>query len=733
MITPTLAESDLRPFSDPATAFELDEGHRDIRIKLVRDGRQLEYMINRETGELNARHDHDRAYSSLTSLIASSDFANIRQLAATQRRMYQSYMDTPWIEAEGRLVDTLHDGERISGEALIRRLLGSGGLTTSDPELRLSILVIDGPAGIGKTTLIQRSAAQRAAAYERHNSNPPLLHVTSRGRRLTNLSDALAQATQSLRAKFTYDQIPVLVRRNLIQIAIDGFDELVDADGYKDAWFALQAFFEDVGHGGPILLAGRNTFFDQQGFLNRLMRVRDRIDLVQLHLADVSVDAARDYLRAYGWSDETLDDAASPLRSDEYIRRPFFLTSIAEFGSWDAFEPPNETVRGFLVNRLVEREANLTVEKVALDRSTVETRLFDIFSETALEMLDNESDNADVELVAFLTELTFGSDVDSRDLAKLSSKAGSFAPFEPDERPGRVRFRHSEVLNYFASIGLISRIASDDIPRFIRRGVVGGDLQETFADVFLTIDAGLAQAFVSALLECIRRFSDETFSGNLVALLFASASRSEGHERIADSALINELRLPNVAIDSRLSDSTINVLDVRGSDVSKVRFENCVASRVVADKRAVFGFAVPTVHALQLQDNGESRLLYDRDAIDEWIQRSVMPEAHDRGTQYPYNAVGELLVKIARRARRQYYLKESEDDPGGLLMKDQNWPDLKTILDSEKRLKYRQDVSAKGPRAVYVHVVDTASLLDPEASLSSRRIWEAVRALRPTK
>jgi hypothetical protein len=151
--------------------------------------------------------------------------------------------------------------------------------------------------------LVHRARHQADAA-----ALPPILHVTSRGRRLSGLNDALAQSIDILRAKFTFDQTPTLIRHRLLQIAIDGFDELVDPDGYRDAWYALKDFFEEVGVGGPIILAGRDTFFDQQKFRTQLASSQYSFELNHVRLSPSSPSTARGWLKQQGWSEGDLSD-----------------------------------------------------------------------------------------------------------------------------------------------------------------------------------------------------------------------------------------------------------------------------------------------------------------------------------------------------------------------------------------------------------------------------------------
>jgi hypothetical protein len=75
--------------------------------------------------------------------------------------------------------------------------------------------------------------------------------VSAQGRALSNLKDALAAETGDLRATFTWDAIAPLTRRGLLVPIIDGFDELLGAAGYGDAFGSLREFLSDLNPDFP--------------------------------------------------------------------------------------------------------------------------------------------------------------------------------------------------------------------------------------------------------------------------------------------------------------------------------------------------------------------------------------------------------------------------------------------------------------------------------------------------
>lgn len=296
------------------------------------------------------------------------------------------------------------------------------------------VLLLDGPAGVGKTRLLERLTAQRASEYLRGKGRP-ILYVGSRGRRLSNLPDTLAGATQVLRTRFTYEHVPLLVRAGLIDLAIDGFDELVDADGYQDAWYALREFLGQLDGTGTCILAGRDTFFDQQGFLKRLQAVEGTIELIQAHLGPVSSAKAKEWLSERGWSsaDVDSDETADLLQPGSYLLRPYFLSQLSEVSGWQELADAG-SARAFLVARFIGRESEIVSQSVAISSEDARAGVSTMLQEAALDMAERESVEVDVEYLALLCEVAFSDVLKAEDVRKLQHKAGAvdLHPIRPE-------------------------------------------------------------------------------------------------------------------------------------------------------------------------------------------------------------------------------------------------------------------------------------------------------------
>lgn len=716
-------QRDLAPFADAATDIRLTESAKTSRLQFVRNAQPVEYLLVHQDGSLLARHSNDRKYVGIHSLLASTDFADIRNLIATQTRIHRNFDLERLISPEGEL-----DGKKLALQTLAR-LSSPAPRGTSQA---LTVLLIDGPAGVGKTSLIQRLLVQRARAAQDASAAPPILQVASRGKRLSSLDDVLAQSLQLLRAKFTFDQLPALIRHGLIQLAIDGFDELVDPDGYQDAWLALSEFFEKTQFGGPVILAGRDTFFDQQRFSEQLMTSSKQ--LFQIHharLSEVSQTKAKMWLSQQGWQAKDLDDPYTDLvlRPGSYTLRPYFLNELALAKSWQNIEARNLTPRAYLVEQFLKRESEILAEKVPLEPAEMKKRLASVFEEVAIEMADNETDAIDLSFLQMTVEMTFGGVLADTDVGKLRHKSGSLALLSSDAREGYRRFPHSEIAYHFLSLSLIRLVASGEPTRFLRRGVVGSDLLAILAEQFVSCDDALAAAFVAALEKSLaREASFDRLPENVASLLLTTLNREvEGH-----STSYTDLQAPNAFLFGDVAPSILDRVEIQRLDAAEanlvnVRFRNCQVLNLHVDETTLFGASAPAIHRLHVKmPKGGVRPIYDPSAIAAWI------ESHSAGAP-PKSTDNEvaiaLLDKVCRVMLRHHMIKDHETDHSGKLLRDPYWPEIERILSEADMIDRVYGKQTSGAQAPFVRVKDPFSILAHRGAGVTRAIWKKVAAI----
>lgn len=715
---------DLRLFADPATEVTQREVGGKLWVELVRDGKDRSYLIDIQSGGAIARHNENHAFSSVQSLLASEEFVNLRAMRATQRRLLASKRPDQYIDPEGQLI--YRDG--TTGQLNLQEFRAVLSSAESD---RLTLLLLDGPAGIGKTSLIERLVYERA---DPASSLPPLLHVVSSGSRLTDLNKALAHATQVLRSNMTFDQVPVLVRLGVLQVAIDGFDELVDPEGYKDAWSALRHFLAEVHTGGPIILSGRDTFFDQQSFEERLAGRISNLRLVQGRLQPVSVPSAEAFLKQRGWADSDMEAARSHdwFRPGSYQLRPFFLTQIGSQGGWTELQASHGSPQSFLVSRFVTREADIVARMVDITRESAEEALWDFYGILVEDMATSESEYVDEAYLALACELAFQNRVNVSDLNKLAFKAGSFGLLESDGSRGLRRLPHSELQNQFLARVLVRGLKdSAAVSAFLRRGVVSTALVEAFVDVMGSLPVNQALS----LRERLRRpISEESFAERLVsncsALVLATLARADLPRLELANVGISEAKIVGTAGDAALSDLSMAHLDVRGADLRAIAFQKCQVSALTTDPTTAFGSALPTVtHVLQVEEPSGIRFLRQPDEIATWLQTHA-PVKVEAGETVNLPLV-RYFDRLCRKFMRQHQIRNSASDEAYQLVRDPLWPVVREILGTRLEEDSRQ---AGGPNNTFYRLTKPDALLnptvkDPEAQTLRQKVVERAKEL----
>lgn len=719
MIPPNTDIRDLRLFADPATDFRAQESSDSARVQMIRDGAHRDYVIDQTSGRVTARHAGGRLHANVTALLASEEFADIRSLRATQRRVLQTKIVEHYIPPEGQL-------DRSGTSSDLDMDVFAAAANTRSHDL-LSILLLDGPAGIGKTSLIERIVYERTdpAALQ-----PPILHVTSSGGRLTDLPKALAHASQLLRSRVFFDQVPILVRRGILQVAIDGFDELVDPNGYKDAWFALREFLREVSCGGPIILAGRDTFFDQQSFQKRLAERIKNLDLASARLHPVSPRAARTYLRSRGWSDLDLDSAEEQewLKPGSYQLRPFFLAQIGGANSWLDLQTAHRSPQAFLVTRFVRREAEIVSRMVALEIESAETALWDFYGMIVEDMAAQEIDEVDDGFLALACEAAFSAHVAGDDLAKLMHKAGSFGLLETEGRLALRRFPHTEIENQFLARSIVRNLESSAaIASFMRRGTINMALSEAFADTFNALDPVRAKTILSKLqrLSAEEAFADR-LANNVVALLLAALTRAGlGDTLTLRSQTCNEARVFGVLAAAILDEVSLTRLDARGADLRDVEFINCSVAILTVDSATQFGTTFPAISTgLQLETAGAIVTVRDPAGIEKWfldhsIGVSITPSTAD--AELP---LVKYFDRVCRKFIRQHQIRNSVSDEAFFLLQDPMWPEVHRLLGGRLAAEIK---TAGGPRDVFYRLVRPDALLQPSKDdLESTHLRQAI-------
>jgi hypothetical protein len=711
-----IIQTDILPFADPGTAPSVTVNNSKIRVKIIRFGEERDYIFDTTNGKIESRHNNKK-FVNVASLLASEEFADLRAFANTQRQaLLSKKLDalippSGIIDPEGRGVDLSLE----SGRALLKPI----------QQDEVKVILLDGPAGVGKTSFIERMVFERCTDM----TLPPIFHITSKGRRLSNLPDAMGKTASDLNAKFRAEHIPILARNNVLQVAIDGFDELVQPDGYGNAWEAMKDFVRQMGANGPLILAGRDTFFDQQGVKKQFDN--QKVDLVTVRLREVTENEAQMWLLKCGWDLTQLQDAdVVEFFKRGYTRRPFFLTQIAKFNDFANIPAELGSPQAILVDSLLNREAKI-LEPVlpSLSREAIKKALSGVFEEIAVDMADREIDTVNLGFVEFLAEYAFTEIANENERNALTKKIGSAPLLEKGNGNSDCKFPHSEIQNHFLARALVSALLNAEPFPSLRAAVYGGDSVEAFADVFRTLSEEDAETVLFELQRLIKQDRHTfRFTANVSALLIATLVRKLDVQKTVELSdlVTGDVRVFDELSPATLTNVTIPHFDVRSTDLSALRFVETGVALLIADESTRFGDTWPSVNAIQINSNGSIVTEYAKENIGNWLKehsRSVLEYSNSDEVNSP---LVKLFDRLCRRFVRQHYIRDNIRDDAYVLLSDKLWPVLRDLLTQEGYLltTLRKDISGSGDN--FYHMKYPEKLLSPGDDQAARRVRDLV-------
>lgn len=672
-------------------------------IKFTQNAIPIEIKVAKDNSSVvESRGGSKRTYPSYRALLASSGFGNIKRLADAQRAFIKQ--EAPYIESKSSHLPivgalSIHgksDGQTGTLVEKIDKWLSQANESGSVGK-NIHALVVDGPAGIGKTHLIRLLAFERNEGYGA-GSPAPILHVQSRGRKLTTLNDVLAGTLQALRLTLTFDQVPVMVRHGLLLVAIDGFDELADPHGYETAWGSLRDFVEELDGRGLIILAGRDTFINAES-IRRSVALLDSDNTIAAHLRPLHPQEARDWLMAKRWAAPRVDQLESLglFEENSYALRPFFLAKISDVSKdGRSFNEFSEAPLTNLINAMLDREAKLAARKVAgVDFAAIYR---EFLMEVARDMADSEVESIDVSTLSLIAEMVFSKHLSGDDLAISINRASSISLLEGDAKSGTRAFPHTEVLNFFLSLAYAELIVAGDYPKSVRRGIVGRDFLSTFSDVLTAEKKSAVKDFCIAAQDALdRRLLDGRGGRNVCSLLLSVLDVDVLDSDFRLSAQqVDEGLVRGTLPSGSLSSVDFSMLDVRGGDLSRASFINCSISQLIVDEATKLPTEFPRPGQLMVDDGGSVESL-GQDSVPHWIEKhTVSREVLSKSGPHWL-----LFERICRAIMRQFWIRSAGDDPAARLLARDEWYGIKKVLETEGVLKTRTNVAVGGPKSEF--------------------------------
>ena len=717
-----LIHSDLVPFADFGTEVpEQRATESGYRFTLTRNETEWTILVGMDQRiTLSGPADQKQFFPSAASMFAGPAFGDLDRWSR-----HQAYVSTK----PGRIpimgtLRTAEDGvsDSVVSDLDVEKLDEYLATYRSDMANDTSlILVVDGSAGSGKTTVIQDLTHRRANAWRR-SLNPLVLHVESRGRVLQNLRDLLAFSLQTLRVTVTYDQVVPLVRHGLVMLAIDGFDELADPTGYQTAWAQLNELIEHTRGRATLVMAGRESFISRVRVESALPAYRREDDRMPLFSIDeVRPQDAKRWLQGLGWTNADFSlPAIEPIfERGSYALRPVFLSQFRHLK--DEIQDRDEIVSdllSFLVERMLDRESSKFTEAGNGDElPRIRRFLKRLLQEIARDLAENQVSAIPNENLRWIAEFV-ASGLFSPDFVNiLVNRAESVAFLTPDARSGHTRFSHEQISIHFLAQESLRAITDGEIPKYVRRNIFGQEVLEGFARAAESLEIDEAHQFVTACKKQFVAFGDvDRSKRNLAALaIVVSCMVDVQFEEPLhfDNVDLGEILIPADAAPVTFSKVVVGTLYARNVDLTSIVWDNSEIVTIFADEFTVFEDGVPLPAVMELP----GRTLRNPEEIKDWL-RPAAPSADAKGSIASAKNV-DLLKRIDRY--RHFWLREdlnTADRSARKIISDRNWERVRRVL-MEKQLIVERTVSALGPHAKFIHFRNSVNKFAEDRELIS--------------
>jgi hypothetical protein len=474
------------------------------------------------------------------------------------------------------------DALSTSGPSQLDGLIQTVDMAVESNRGQTLVVFVAGEAGIGKTRAMSEVALNRAREVEAagdadpDSGKPLYLFVTSRGQEQDSLDRVVNAAVVNTR-NLREDAVKALCRNGLMVLFIDGFDELLGGNVYRDPVGSLRKWIEALGGRGVILVSARSSYY--------LNRYRASIDK---QVGQHSLAVAHKLAELRRWDDPRLAEFLSyyglpekiTLGSDDrkLLGLPFFAHVYVD--QLLKGKPSDAPLPEILLTQYLAREADKLDDPSAGVQDGGDlagplpenapllstTQLRKLFEAVALLMAGNSQREVLLEDLEWAAQLALDAEqLDSRIRERLIALCG----LEPgtSQQDQRFRFQHELFFDYFLAGHIGRLLEQEDQPG----GQIVGDLSS----------AQLRPATVAEIV----RTSEEALE-RFLRSSDASPDRVAEHQRDVLNVNLGNLWIELAQVTGRIEAVTLDGvslenLDLSNVDCKAVRLEGCELQTLV--------------------------------------------------------------------------------------------------------------------------------------------------------
>ncbi|MCP4676293.1 MAG: NACHT domain-containing protein [Deltaproteobacteria bacterium] len=717
---------DLPGFADPGTDPIVEVTRDTIASRWIQRGRDRaeKFRLTRDQDFRWLKDDHKP--STYSQFLSSEAMADFEQLASALLRGFPP--EPYYVPTAAVNFGDAENNEQTGDSSQVLLASVTQALDLEKEAGRTTLVFLKGDAGSGKTTLLRECTRAQADRYRKGEESFLFLYVSAKGRALSNLRDALAGELQDLRAGFTRDAVPALVRNRLIVPIVDGFDELLGAAGYGDAFGSLQQLLMELEGLGVLIVAARSSFYDVE-FLpirpeNIASASASAFQLQPIGLLPWGASELQQYiLKVRSREDIGTDDqrALEHLSASDrrLLGKPFFASIFPSYV--DSQRRRELSLTAYLVESYIVREAEKIVDRDGKPLVTPDQhQLF--FREAAEFMWSNESRNLTQEELATLAEIVadeadLNVDAAKQFVTKITSYAGFKAARSGAEQ--RFQFEHEIYFDYFlAEMLRIGLKAGRSLDSFLDRGLLAEEV------IRICVDKESSMAWLDRVQSIPRRGvlqdNRRRNAGAIAAQCFVELSHIVDREFSTLSFVhchFGNTQFKNVKFDA------CSFIDVH---FEGTYFENCSSTGCSFESLVVSNNTHIDIEGLQPGQNvfsltvaGENWLFSPSDIRDA-LRRVSAPIKPEEDLIPKYTSRGASVVRLLQRLAQVYRrtnLVCLQDENLRGIFRDKHWRVLRAMLTTHGILSEERREASGNPKTFLRPQVRMKDLMKYELNL----------------
>ncbi len=321
-------------------------------------------------GPAMRRKDTEESWIAVTTFIQKEILklpVLAKQVLRALQRKHQEQKIKGFIDGPSQIRDSDGSTEDSSAKSSLEQFLTTPNYGSTQ------VIELMAPAGQGKSVLLEHLAIEAAKSYQPDPYPFPLLLVVDLlGRYVGTIHDAIAGSLSNsyIFPGLTGRDVSFCLRQRWLNLALDGFDELVARVGNREAFLRAKELIDDLEGSGTVILSARDTFFDlyevDASIRTYLQPRKGTYDIKAINLKSWGRTQGRRIFELLEASDpdQELSNLLQTFHEDtEIVFRPFFTTRLAtawlEGERFNEIGEPGEKLDrwNYVIRVFLEREA----------------------------------------------------------------------------------------------------------------------------------------------------------------------------------------------------------------------------------------------------------------------------------------------------------------------------------------------------------------------------------------